>query len=432
MPQTQKQKLAVIGSGISGMASAWLLRDLCDVTVFEKQPRLGGHANTVDIDYDGKPISVDTGFIVYNERTYPNLTRLFRQLGVNTETSEMSFAISCKNRKLEYGTRRIGEMLGIVQNAANPMFWIMIAEILRFYNAGKRIVAAGKCDPNLTLGAYFRNQGYGQYFINYHILPMAAAVWSTPADKIMDFPLIHFLNFCDNHGLLNVKNRPQWRTVSGGSKNYIEKIFKDGKIKTHVGVGARYVTRGNGKVQVTLADQTHFEFDRVIVATHPDQALRLLRDAEEDEQSALEKFRYTPNIAYLHRDARFMPRRKSIWSSWNYLESGGDLCVTYWMNCLQNLDRQYPLFVTLNPTNPPDAKLIFKTIGYEHPAYNTDTFIGQNLMQNLQGKNNTWFAGAYMGFGFHEDGLNAAIRAAHGVQQTLLDASEPLDLPLAA
>lgn len=416
----ERRKVAVIGSGISGLSAAWLLDKTADVTLFEADSRLGGHANTFEVAVPGKPaIAVDTGFIVYNELNYPNLVALFDHLGVETQASDMSFAASMRSGRLEYSGSGLAGLFGQKSNILRPQFWLMVRDVLRFYRQAPALIN----DPSLqgvSLGWYLDTKGYSSSFIDDHLLPMGAAIWSTTAADMRAYPLQAFIRFFVNHGLVQLSGRPQWRTVKGGSREYISRIMAQFGGKVILDSRIAGIRRGPDGVKV-LDRAGHMSlFDDVVIATHADQALALLADADADEQSVLGAFGYTNNTAILHSDETLMPRRRNVWSSWNYLStqnaSGNEqLCLTYWMNRLQNIDDATPLFVTLNPSRPVAASKLIATFDYAHPLFDTKAIEAQKLLWNLQGRRHTWFCGAHFGSGFHEDGLQSGLAVAEAI-----------------
>jgi uncharacterized protein len=405
--------IAVIGTGIAGMSAAWLLSDAHRVTVYEEASRLGGHSNTTDVAGLDGAIGVDTGFIVYNEAAYPNLTALFRHLDVATKPSDMSFAVSLRAGALEYAGTDLRGLFAQRRNLIRPRFWRMLRDLLRFYREAPRELAAIN-DDALTLNDWLDARGYGAAFAEDHLLPMAAAIWSTPASAVGDQPVVNFMRFCQNHGLLQVKDRPIWRTVVGGSRSYVARLTAAYAHEARLGCGVRTLRRFSDRVTVTdtLGGQEHF--DHVVVATHPDQALATLPDRSEAEAALLGTFRYSLNRAVLHTDASLMPRRRAAWSSWNYL---GDAAaegpsVTYWMNRLQGLRTAVPLFVSLNPPRQPDPASVLLTERYAHPRLDAPAAAAQRRLWSLQGVRRTWFCGAWFGAGFHEDGLQSGLAVA--------------------
>ena len=404
--------IAVVGSGIAGLSAAWLLSHRHQVTLYESASRPGGHSNTVEVPTRAGSIPVDTGFIVYNEATYPNLTALFAHLGVPTKASEMSFAVSLDGGRLEYAGTDLAGLFAQRSNILRPRFWSMLRDLRRFYRQAP--LHAATMSPHTKLGEYLDEQGYGEPFQQDHLLPMAAAIWSASADTLRDYPALHFTRFCENHGLLKFTGRPIWRTVDGGSREYVKKLL--GCIKqTHLGHAAQSIRRTFDSVIVRDATGQQQMFDHVVLACHADQALALLDDQTNEESTLLGAFGYTRNRAVLHGDERLMPRRRSVWASWNYLgtrEHTDELHVTYWMNRLQGLTNAPPLFVTLNPTVEPAPDSILHEEMYDHPRFDTDAMRAQEGLWSLQGRRRTWFCGAYFGAGFHEDGLQSGLAVA--------------------
>ena len=385
------------------------------MTLFERNGYPGGHSNTVIADWDGTPIAVDTGFIVYNEWTYPNLIALFDHLGVATERSDMSFSVSIGDGALEYE----GSPRGLIAQPSNllrPRYWSMLADTMRFFRAAPRLLTENEAD--LSLGDWLRRDGYGDAFVSDHLLPMAAAIWSCPVDTMMTFPARTIVRFFANHGLLLLGKRPQWWTVSGGSRRYVARILQDIGTPTLADPAVSIARDGDGVTVRTASAEGRF--DEVVLATHGDEALALLEDPSADERRVLSAFRYQGNRAVLHRDPGLMPRRRGAWASWNYLaEPGGDparrVSLTYWMNRLQNIDRRFPLFVSMNPLRDPAPELTFGTFDYEHPVFDHAAVAAQSELPSIQGPKRTWFCGSYCGYGFHEDGLKSAVAVARAL-----------------
>ena len=395
------------------MSTAWLLSGAHRVTVYEQADRLGGHSHTVEVPGPDGPVAVDTGFIVYNESTYPNLTALFHHLDVPTKPSEMSFAVSLRDGTLEYSGTNLRGLFAQRRNLVRPRFWCMLRDLLRFYREAPHEVAT-MGDSTLSLRAWLDARGYGDAFIEDHLLPMAAAIWCTPTAAVGDQSAATFIRFCQNHGLLQVSNRPTWRTVVGGSRSYVARLTAPFVPDVRLGCGVRAIRRFPGGVQVADSYGQQARFDHVVLATHPDQALALLFDRSDAEAASLGTFRYSSNTAVLHTDTSLMPRRRAVWSSWNYLgdAAANGPSVTYWMNRLQNLRTPRPLFVSLNPSRPPDPAAVLRTELYAHPQLDTSAANAQKNLWSLQGVRNTWFCGAWFGAGFHEDGLQSGLAVA--------------------
>ena len=414
----QPLEIAVVGSGIAGMSAAWLLSQRHRVTVYDSEDRLGGHSHTVDAPSPDGPTPVDMGFIVYNEVNYPNLTALFAHLGVRTRPTEMTFAVSLDDGALEYGANTLLSLFAQPSNLLSGRFWLMLRDILRFYRHAPDHACAQ--DGLATLGEYLGANGYGRAFQEDHLLPQAAAIWSAPAAAIRDYPAEAFIRFCKTHGLLQVFGRPVWRTVIGGSREYVARLTASYADRVRLGCGVRRIRRGPDGVAVLDQQGEVRRFDHVVVAAHADQALAMLDDPSADERALLGAFSYTRNHAVLHNDPRLMPRRKAAWSGWNYMgrpdDTGGrKLCVTYWMNQLQGLPDSQPLFVTLNPIHPPAPGLLIRNEVYEHPVFDAAALTAQSRLWSLQGARNTWYCGAYFGAGFHEDGLQAGLAVAEAL-----------------
>jgi predicted NAD/FAD-binding protein len=414
-----RQKIAVVGAGISGMAAAWLLSKAHDVTVYEAEPRLGGHSHTIEAPTLAGPLAVDTGFIVYNEVSYPNLVALFDHLGVATRPSNMGFAVSLDDGRVEYGGDSLATLFSQARNLISPRFWAMLADLVRFYREAPAHADALEADLT-TLGEFLDRQGYGRAFQDDHLLPQAAAIWSASAHDIRDYPATAFIRFCDNHGLLKIAGRPIWRTVEGGSREYVRRLTADYADRVRVGTSVRGITRT--PLGVTIHDQAGGtgHYDHVVIAAHADHGLAMLEAPTLIERQVLGAFGYSRNLTILHNDASLMPRRRGVWSAWNYIGAttpGGDreLCVTYWMNRLQSLPEHAPLFVTLNPLRDPDPAKVIHTQVYEHPMFNAAAIRAQKQLWSLQGEGGVWWCGAYFGSGFHEDGLQAGLAVAEAI-----------------
>jgi predicted NAD/FAD-binding protein len=402
-------KIAVIGSGISGLSAAWLLRDKHQVTLYEAADYLGGHTHTVDVTLDGTSHPVDTGFLVYNDHTYPNLIRLFDHLGIETHETEMSFSVTLPESNLDSAGANLGTLFAQRRNLIRFNYWRMLQEILHFNTRAQNLLARSE-QRRVTLGRLLDEQGYSEWFRTWYLLPMAAAIWSSSPAEILGFPASTFLRFCINHRLLQIKGRPQWRSLIGGARRYVEKLAQPLDIRINTPV--HRVTREADRVVVASA-QTHALYDRVIFATHAPDTLRMLSDADAHERRLLSAFRYQPNTAVLHTDRGFLPTRESLWSAWNYLSLGEteqSVCVSYLLNRLQRLPFTTPLMLTLNPDAqrmPRDPIAVYQ---YDHPIFNQSAIDAQARLNHIQGRNRVWFCGAWCGYGFHEDGLKSALR----------------------
>jgi len=409
---TRRSRIAVIGAGVSGLGAAWALRDAHDVTVFEKRERLGGHANTVTIDYDGAPIDVDTGFIVFNTLNYPNLTALFEHLDVAHFASDMSFGFSL-DKSFEWSSTGLAGFLADPRNAVRPAFLRMIRDILRFNDQAQKDLGAGRLF-GLALGQYLDQLQLGPQFRHNYLLPMGAAIWSSTEAEMEAYPAEAFVRFFNNHRLMHAK-RPKWSTVRGGSRMYVTAIKAAlDAAGAAFAPGARSVRRTGSGVVVTDLDGQDHHFDEVILACHSDQALALLSDPEPEERDMLAAIPYAPNEAVLHRDESLVPRRRNARAAWTYLREAGHpgAAVTYYMNRLQNIPDDKPLFVTLNPMREPDPSLTFGRYQYDHPQFSAAGMAAQRIFNRVQGVRRTWFAGAWLGYGFHEDGLRSGLRVA--------------------
>jgi len=417
------RRIAVVGSGIAGAGAAWALSVASDheVTVYEAEARPGGHAATVDIDYDGETLSVDTGFIVYNEPNYPNLTRLFAHLGVETQASDMSFSVSdwddARGVDLAWTSRAadvFGGWLPIKAGIPSPVHVRVIRDIVRFNRRGAADLYAGRLE-GLTLGDYLARERYSKRFREDYVIAMGSAIWSMPPGDILEFPAASFLSFFENHRLLRL-DRPTWRTVAGGSRSYVARMtaaYREGlRLETPV---AR-ITREPDGVRVATQAGDEALYDEVVLACHCDQALAMLANPTPEERAMLSAIRYRDNAVYLHRDASLMPRSRNAWAAWNVIKSNRDaVCVTYWMNALQGLDPERPLFVSLNPPRPPRAETIFARYDYAHPQFDQPAIAAQAALAGLQGADRLWFCGAWTKYGFHEDGLHSGLAVAEAL-----------------
>ena len=411
------QRIAVIGSGISGLTAAWLLAGRHQVTLFEANDYLGGHTHTVDVSLEGKVAPVDTGFLVFNHRTYPNLTALFDHLGVETVESLMTFSVRLDALGLEWAGTNLSTVFGQRRNLWRPAFWRMLWDILRFNRESTDLLLRHP-DERVSLGAYLDTGKYSRPFRDWYLLPMAAAIWSCPTEAMLDYPLVTFIRFCQNHGLLQLVNRPRWRTVKGGGREYVRRMcagLSDIRLSTPV-IKVRPQAEG---VEVTAADGKTM-FDQVVLACHSDQALAMLDDTSDSEQRAvLAKIRYQPNRAVLHSDANILPRDQKLWSSWNYQAgsaadpSATPVGVSYLINRLQPLPFATPVVVTLNPVIEPKAELIHAEFDYDHPLFDGPAIAAQRALDAVQGRNGLWFCGAWGGYGFHEDGHKSGLKVAN-------------------
>lgn len=424
----KRLNIAVVGTGVAGMSAAWLLNKNHEITLFEKNDRIGGHSNTVEVPTDQGAVPVDTGFIVYNERNYPNLTAMFAYLDVPTKDAEMSFGASLNQGEFEYSGTDLNGILGQRLNVFRPRFWRMIQGILSFYRTAPEILDDPKYD-RMSLGEYLEHGNFSESFIDDHLLPMGAAIWSTTAAEMKAYPAKAFIRFFESHGLLKLQDRPQWRTVDGGSREYVRRLIEPYRDRIRFG-GVHSVQRTANEVLIEDGFGDIRAFDHVVMATHADEAIALLKDSDEREHGLLGKWRYTPNRAVLHRDASLMPARRRVWSSWNFIGDpnpvGDDrLCVTYWMNHLQSLPTDDPLLLTLNPVREPAAGSILREFAYAHPYFDTDALATQPHLWSLQGHRNTWYCGSYFGAGFHEDALQSGL----AVGEQLGGEARPWDVP---
>lgn len=415
------KQIAVIGSGIAGLASAWLLsRPQAGVeqavTLIERNDYLGGHTHTIVVAEDEQPVPVDTGFIVYNEPNYPLLTRLFARLGVATRESDMSFSASIGPGEIEYAGDNLNTLFAQRANLLRPQFLGMVGDLVRFNRRCKALLDAGGFD-GLSLGEFLDRERLGEAFRAHYLLPMAAAIWSCPTATMMAFPAESLARFFANHGLLNLVHRPLWRSVSGGSHSYVRRILADLGEDRVLLDGAARVRRTTDGVQVILQSGQMRTFDEVVLACHADEALALLENPTADEARLLGCFHYQPNQTWLHTDIALMPRRRRVWSSWNYLsqvaaDGTRAVSVTYWMNRLQGLATRRDYLVSLNPLQPPHPDQVLASMTYQHPVFDQAAMDAQRELHRLQGRDHLWYCGSYFGYGFHEDALRAAVDTA--------------------
>ncbi|MBY8977548.1 FAD-dependent oxidoreductase [Rhodobacteraceae bacterium NNCM2] len=409
-------KIAVIGAGISGMGCALALSETHDVTLFEAADRLGGHANTVEARFGDRTVPVDTGFIVYNTQNYPNLTSMFAHLDVPTKWSDMSFGLSMDDGAFEYACDSLDKLFAQRMRVMDIRHIRMLRQILRFMKTAPRQLAAGELD-GLSLGEWIAREGYGDWFRDRFLIPMGGAIWSTRLTEMFDFPARNFINFFVNHDLMTgLDEARQWRTVDGGSREYVRRVAA--RLGDRVVLARRAVSVEGGHVR--FADGGAASFDHVVLACHAPEALALIRP-DREQQEILGAFRTSPNRAVLHSDPALMPRRRKVWSSWSVLTGGAvadadrPAQLTYWMNRLQSIPEEFPLFVTLNPVTEPDPALVHSTHDYAHPLYTHASFAAQERIDAIQGRGGVWFAGAWLGYGFHEDGLRNGLRVAEAL-----------------
>ena len=406
-------KIAVIGSGISGLSSAYYLSKKHKVDLFEKEDHFGGHAHTIDIDYDKdgkKNLPIDIGFIVFNYKTYPNLINFFSENNIEIEKSDMSFSVSVKGKNIEYCGKGLNGIFINRKNIFNLKFLKMFFEIIKFYNQCDKL---NELNDELTLNSFLKNKRLSQYFINYHILPMVSAIWSMPPYEAGQMPLKFFIKFFQNHGLFKFKERPQWFTVKNRSRTYVNKILEKISGEYFKNYNINKVERKTDGVRVFYGeDNEFFDYDKVVFATHADQTISIIKNPTDEEKNLLTKFNYKKNIALIHTDEKVMPLNKKAWSSWNSSINSNNLkesSITYWLNLLQNLNVRKNIFLTLNPFFQVDKDKIIKKIEFTHPYYNQEALSFQKNLSNIQNKKNILFCGSYFGYGFHEDGIKSSI-----------------------
>lgn len=407
----KRLRIAVVGSGVSGLSAAWLLSKAHEVVVYEKDRRLGGHANTVTVETPAGPVGVDAGFIVFNKPNYPNLTALFDYLGVGVEETNMSFSASIDGGRIEYSGQGLSSVFANRASVLSLSHWSMIRDLLRFNREAKAALEGG-LDEEMTLGAFVVRQRYSRSFVDRFLAPMAAAIWSTPSLDVLEYPAASLFRFYANHGLFQVTNNPRWNTVAGGSRAYVDQIAAPIAAAARLGAGVARVERVQDGVLVIDAQGNADRFDHVVLATHADAALGMIERPTAREETLLKAFRYQSNRAIMHTDAALMPKRRRVWASWNYMGGEGAPSVSYWMNRLQNLRCGEDIFVTLNPARPPRADAVVAAFDYDHPMFNVEAMRAQRELWSLQGDGGLWFCGAHFGAGFHEDGLQAGLAVA--------------------
>lgn len=409
------KNIAVIGAGVSGLTSAYLLSKKHNVTVFEKADKIGGHTATVDVEVDGKSYAIDTGFIVFNNKTYPNYLALLDEIGVGKQETEMSFSVHNTNTGMEYNGHNLDTLFAQRSNFFKPKFWLLIREILRFNKLCKASVSETSYPESYTLGDFLTDNAFNQYFSEHYILPMGAAIWSSSLEQMELFQFRFFVQFFHNHGLLNIADRPQWYVIPKGSRSYLEPLCKPFSERIRVDSKIKGITRNNDKAQIIFHDDKIEEFDEVIIACHSDEALSLLKDASDDETRILSSMPYSSNSVVLHTDEKLLPKRKKAWASWNYQLSsdrGVPASVTYNMNILQGLTDEHTFCVTLNQKEAIEPSKILREFTYQHPIFSIESIAGQKQRSTICGQQHTHFAGAYWHNGFHEDGVRSAVEVA--------------------
>ena len=405
-------KIAVVGAGISGLSAAYYLSKKHKVDLFEKENQFGGHANTIKVAYKpNKEIPIDIGFMVFNKQTYPNLINFFSENKIEIEKSDMSFSVTVENSDLEYCGKGLGGIFSNKKNLFNPKFLKMFFEILSFYKNCEKIEI--KKINSITLGEYLKEIKISEYFVNYHIIPMVSAIWSMPPYEAKQMPLSFFLSFFKNHGLFKIKDRPQWFTVANRSKTYVDKIIGQVSGEHFKNYNINKITRNDLGVKIFYGEENEFfDYDKVVIATHADEALKIIDNPTLDEETILKKFKYRANTAVIHFDESVMPKNKKAWCAWNSsMDSANNekTAVTYWINQLQNLKIDRDIFLTINPFKEIPNDKIFKKVSFTHPYYDTDALNNQSNLHKIQNQKHILFCGSYFGYGFHEDGIKSSI-----------------------
>ena len=413
-------KFAVVGSGISGLSMALILSQDHEVILYEVDDRFGGHSNTIEVNYNDKKISVDTGFIVFNKLNYPNLVKLFKFLSVDYQDSDMSLSIDHQKNNIEWSGQDIKTIFAKKKYFGNLKFLFAVLQILIF-NFHVKYILNYKNIENISLKEWLKKKFYSKSFLELYLIPMAGAIWSMPKKDVMNYPVRSLFEFFNNHKLLHgKKDRPKWLTVSGGSINYVNKIINflraNPRVKLLKNNGVKKINRKNGFIEITDNEGNTSEVDHIIFSQNPSKVVNILSDIQKNELDILGKFKANKNTAYLHSDESIMPKTKKIWSSWNIFvpkDEKSHISVTYWMNKLQNINNKTPLFLSLNPVHLPNEGSIFKVIDYEHPVFDSKSITALKFLDEIQGLNNTWYCGAWSGNGFHEDGLNSSLKVAN-------------------
>jgi uncharacterized protein len=420
-------RIAIIGSGIAGLTAARRLCPQHEVTVFEANDYVGGHTNTIDVDLEGRRWAVDTGFIVFNDRTYPNFIALMNEIGVESRPSDMGFGVSCERTGLEYCGSTLDQVFAQRRNLASPAFWGMLLAILRFNRQAPRLLESR--DDALELGDYLARERYSRRFVDHYIVPMGAAIWSTDPQTMLSFPARNFVEFFANHGLLSINDRPQWRVIAGGSRSYVAPLTAPFADRIRLNAPVARVHRNSHAVELVLRDGARARFDAVVFACHSDQALALLAAPSAAEREILGAIPYQPNLAVLHTDERHLPGNRRAWAAWNYripARHEAAVSVTYNMNILQGLDARTQFLVTLNPATEIDPAKVIRRIVYQHPVFTPAGLVAQRRHAELTGHNRSFYCGAWQGYGFHEDGVKSGLEAAAAAQAWSRNAQLPL------